>query len=231
MERLLISELFVSVQGEGVLTGIPSFFIRTSGCNLRCHFCDTPYASWAPVGDWTEIDAIMATLANKPMVRHVVLTGGEPMMAKGLPALVTRLRAAGYHITVETAATIFADLPVDLWSLSPKLANSTPGPEHAPWDTRHEKLRYQPDVIRQFLATDVTVQFKVVASEPADLIEIERMIAELGVAPDQVLAMPEGTSIESLNAVAAWLVPACIERGWRFCDRMHIRLFGHMPGT
>jgi len=71
----------------------------------------------------------------------------------------------------------------------------------------------------------------VVASEPADLIEIERMIAELGVAPDQVLAMPEGTSIESLNAVAAWLVPACIERGWRFCDRMHIRLFGHTPGT
>jgi 7-carboxy-7-deazaguanine synthase len=231
MTRLLLSEMFVSVQGEGTLTGTPSIFIRTSGCNLRCRYCDTPYTSWQPGGTQTELSEILAFVARHPHVRHAVLTGGEPMIAKGFPELVAALKGLGLHITVETAATVFADLPVDLWSLSPKLANSTPGEEHGAWRQRHEQLRFQPDVLKAFIGSGRPWQLKLVVGDPADLAEVDAMVAALGVDPAQVLLMPEGVSVAALDHVAKWLVPACIARGHRYCDRLHIRLFGHTPGT
>ncbi len=83
---MLISEIFYSIQGEGMLTGVPSVFIRTSGCNLRCNWCDTPYASWNPEGTARTIEQIVAEVQSHP-ARHVVLTGGEPMIAKDIAAL------------------------------------------------------------------------------------------------------------------------------------------------
>ena len=81
---MLISEVFYSLQGEGSLVGVPSVFIRTSGCNLRCAWCDTPYASWNPEGKNRSIDELIAEIDRHP-TEHVVLTGGEPMIAAGLP--------------------------------------------------------------------------------------------------------------------------------------------------
>src|SRR5438477_10105679 len=83
---MLISEIFHSLQGEGELTGVPSVFVRTSGCNLRCNWCDTPYASWNPEGEILSVEQVLTEIARYP-ARHVVLTGGEPMIAKELPAL------------------------------------------------------------------------------------------------------------------------------------------------
>ena len=103
---MLISEIFYSVQGEGILTGVPSIFIRTSGCNLRCRWCDTPYASWKPEGTELSVDAILTKLQDWPAARHVVLTGGEPMVAKDIDSLIRQIRTAGYHLTIETAGTI-----------------------------------------------------------------------------------------------------------------------------
>ena len=121
-----ISEIFYSVQGEGELTGIPSVFVRTSGCNLRCGWCDTPYASWAPEGPEMTIEAILAEVQKHP-TRYVVLTGGEPMVAKAMRDLCRELRSLGKHITIETAATIAPEaIDCDLASLSPKLSNSNP---------------------------------------------------------------------------------------------------------
>src|SRR5690348_5579341 len=78
--ELKIAELFYSIQGEGSLVGVPSVFVRTSGCNLRCRWCDTPYTSWQPEGtDWT-IERILDEVNAYP-ARHVVVTGGEPMIA------------------------------------------------------------------------------------------------------------------------------------------------------
>src|SRR6185369_12024657 len=102
---MLISEIFHSIQGEGELTGVPSVFVRTSGCNLRCNWCDTMYASWSPEGTDMSVDQIFAEVARHPS-QHCVLTGGEPMVAKGIRDLARVLRAAGKHITIETAATI-----------------------------------------------------------------------------------------------------------------------------
>src|SRR5215831_16384331 len=102
---MLISEIFYSIQGEGELTGIPSVFIRTSGCNLRCNWCDTMYASWEPEGKEMSTEEIV-TETDKYPARHFVLTGGEPMVAKGIHDLANALSRKGKHITIETAATV-----------------------------------------------------------------------------------------------------------------------------
>ena len=120
-----LSELFYSIQGEGKLVGVPSVFVRASGCNLRCNFCDTPYASWNPEGHNVPVEQIIEQAAAYP-TRYIVLTGGEPMIMPDVAELATKLKSAGSHVTVETAATVFKEMPVDLASLSPKLSNSTP---------------------------------------------------------------------------------------------------------
>src|SRR5947208_6221007 len=102
---MFVSEIFYSIQGEGELTGVPSVFIRTSGCNLRCSWCDTKYASWQPEGDDVPLDEIIAQVVTHPAT-HCVLTGGEPMIAKGIHELAARLRKLGRHVTIETAGTI-----------------------------------------------------------------------------------------------------------------------------
>src|SRR4051812_43256401 len=137
---ILVSEIFYSVQGEGELTGVPSVFVRTSGCNLRCRWCDTMYASWEPEGDLLSIPQIVAEVERHPAA-HVVLTGGEPMVAKDLPELARALRQSGWHITIETAGTVLpAGIACDLASISPKLSHSTPRPGEISqeWIARHE---------------------------------------------------------------------------------------------
>jgi hypothetical protein len=81
---MLISEIFYSIQGEGELTGVPSVFVRTSGCNLRCRWCDTKYASWNLEGEQKSVAEIVDRVCGFPGA-HVVLTGGEPMVAKDIP--------------------------------------------------------------------------------------------------------------------------------------------------
>src|SRR5256885_17048565 len=100
-----IADFFYSVQGEGLLTGVPSIFLRTTGCNLRCVYCDTPYTSWEPEGENLSIAQILGKLSMFP-ARHVVVTGGEPLLAPEIETLCEALRQSGYHITAETAATI-----------------------------------------------------------------------------------------------------------------------------
>lgn len=234
-----ISEIFHSIQGEGLLAGVPSVFIRTSGCNLRCRWCDTPYASWNPEGEEMGVDAIMERVLGYDC-RHAVLTGGEPMVASGIHNLAAALRAAGMHITIETAATIAPHLDgvgiaCDLASLSPKLANSTPDPEQAgPWRERHEKSRLQPEVIRQWLEA-VPAQLKFVVSDVEDLPEIEELLNEVGAVPgftrDRVLLMPEGTDVGKLRERGPVVAEMCLEHGFRFAPRLHIELFGNTRGT
>ena len=230
-----ISEIFHSVQGEGLMIGVPSVFIRTSGCNLRCRWCDTPYASWNPAGETMELDAIMKRVLSYKC-RHAVLTGGEPMVASGIHELAAALRAEGIHITIETAATIApGGIAFDLASLSPKLANSTPDATSAgPWSMRHEETRLNPGVIRQWLESGLS-QLKFVVSNVEDLPEIEELLNEVGVIPgftrDRVLLMPEGTDAEALRERGPVLAEICLEHGFRYAPRLHIELFGNTRGT
>jgi len=230
---MLIAEIFHSIQGEGELAGVPSVFVRTSGCNLRCTWCDTPYASWDPEGETMTVGDIVARVSAHP-ARHVVLTGGEPMIAKEIHELAAALRAGGLHITIETAATIVpGGIPCDLASLSPKLRNASPGERlGAAWKERHESLRWQPAVVGAWIAAH-EYQLKFVVAGPDDLAEIEAMLDELPVRPPpmKVLLMPEGIDAESLRERGSWLADICKDCGYRFCPRLQIELFGNRRGT
>lgn len=229
---MLISEIFYSVQGEGTLVGTPSVFVRTSGCNLRCRWCDTPYASWRPEGTEMSVDELLAAVLAHP-TRFVVVTGGEPMIAKAMPELLSRLRDAGKHITIETAGTVLpGGVACDLASISPKLSNSTPGAEAGAWVQRHEDTRTQPAVLRAWCES-YDYQLKFVISTADDLAEAQSVIASIGlpIPPEKVLLMPEGTSAEAIQARTSLLVEACKTHGYRYSPRLHIDLFGNRRGT
>ena len=224
--QVLVSEIFHSLQGEGSLIGVPSIFIRTSGCNLRCSWCDTPYTSWEPQGEQRSLDQIIDLVAPYP-ARHVVVTGGEPMIAPEIVPLTDRLRARGLHITIETAGTVFAPVACDLMSISPKLANSTPT---GSWAARHERLRFQPDVLRRLIES-YGYQLKFVVAEPGDVDEIRHMLDRLPVDRAKVILMPEGIELSILRERGAWLAEIAKREGFRFSPRLHIELWGNRRGV
>lgn len=229
-----IAEIFHSVQGEGELTGVPSVFIRTSGCNLRCTWCDTKYASWNPEGKELAVPEIVRHATAFP-ARHCVLTGGEPMIAKGLRELAGALQAAGRHITIETAGTIPPEaIACDLASLSPKLSNSTPAPGEIaePWRERHESSRLQPEVLRAWIEC-YPFQLKFVVEDARDLGEIDALLRAIDrpITPAKVLLMPQGIDPATLRDREQWLLDVCLRRGFRYCKRLHIELFGNTRGT
>lgn len=222
-----IAEIFYSLQGEGILTGVPSVFVRTSGCNLRCSWCDTPYTSWNPEGVELSIDEILERACHFTSARHVVLTGGEPMIAPGIVPLTERFRAKGMHITIETAGTVFAPVACDLMSISPKLANSTPD---GSFRAQHERLRLQPDVLGQLMAHS-DYQLKFVIAREQDIEELKAILSRIGAPPDKVVLMPEGTTRETLDERGVWIAEICKRYGFRFGTRLHIYLYGNRRGV
>jgi 7-carboxy-7-deazaguanine synthase len=223
---LKIAELFYSLQGEGSLVGVPSVFIRTSGCNLRCSWCDTPYTSWQPEGADLTLEQILDEVKAHP-ARHVVVTGGEPMIAPDIVPLTERLRALDLHITIETAGTVFRPVACNLMSISPKLANSTP---EGSWTAQHERLRIQPEKLRE-LMDRYEYQLKFVIREPADINEVRALVESLHAARDRVILMPEGIDPERLRERGVWLAEICKDEGFRFSPRLHVDLYGNRRGV
>lgn len=228
---MFISEIYKSVQGEGLLAGTESVFVRTSGCNLRCGFCDTPFASWNPEGYRASIEQILEQCLSLDC-RHVVITGGEPMLPSQICDLTAAIARAGKHITIETAGTVFRNVDCDLMSISPKLSNSAPPQSLGDrWQMRHELTRDRPDVIRRLVAGH-EYQIKFVVCSANDIHEIEKWLERFPeVRRDRVLLMPEGISAEALREKEAWMNEICQTRGFRYCPRWHILWFGNRRGT
>jgi 7-carboxy-7-deazaguanine synthase len=226
-----IAEIYRSVQGEGLLTGVSSVFVRTSGCNLRCWYCDTPFASWRPEGRDMAIDEIVAQVEEWD-TQHVVITGGEPMLFAELVPLCAALRCINRHITIETAGTLHLPVACDLMSISPKLASSAPSADVYPrWHRRHQRERHRPDVVRQLVA-EQEYQVKFVVDTPADLADVTHYLSEIPeIARGRVLLMPQGTDQEQLDARTRWLRPHCELLGLIFCPRKQIEWFGPVRGT
>ncbi len=308
-----IAEIFRSLQGEGRLTGVESIFVRTSGCNLRCGYCDTPYASWTPQGEELAVAEILdrveqhrqsprpafldvlspLPLAGEgPGVRaeedsrlkvqgsrfkvqapqnphlqipkspnpqipksptHLVLTGGEPMLFAELVPLAAELRRRGWHVTIETAGTLYLPVVCDLMSISPKLSNSSPLPlgepphcsplplgegpgvraeradeQYPKWAERHALHRHAPDVIRRLIA-QYDYQLKFVVDCPADCEEILAYLREFPeIERSRVMLMPQGVDAAALTEKARWLQPYCAAHELAFCPRRQIEWFG--PG-
>lgn len=227
---LRICEIYESVQGEGLLTGTPSIFVRTSGCNLRCWFCDTRFASWEPEGQhfsWSEIDRQTRQYRSS----HVVLTGGEPLIYSSVQPLSRALRRGDRHLTIETAGTVYQEVDCDLISISPKLSGSAPTDEQSSWYRAHQQRRDRLDVVMQFMR-EHDYQLKFVVDCQADAIEVLAYLERLKVYDgERILLMPQGTDAPTLERQASWLIPWCQQYGLRFCPRDHITWFGGRRGT
>lgn len=222
MARLQVVELFYSLQGEGILTGVPSVFVRLAGCNLRCVWCDSAHARAADAGQAVELEGVLRQVSAYP-TRFVVLTGGEPLLSPGLSALAAQLRATGRHITIETNGTRApGDIACDLASISPKLSHASSAPE------RDACTRIRPDVLAAWLDA-YECQLKFVVRGPDDLNEVRLVMGGIGrtIAPERVLLMPEGRGSREMT----WLVEACKRTGFRYCHRLHVHLFGDQRGT
>ena len=237
---LPINELFYSLQGEGKLAGMPTVFIRTSGCNLRCWFCDSYHTSWEPTHAWMDLDGIIEDVERHD-AEHVVLTGGEPMMHEASVELLERLGERGYHTTVETNGTIYRDAHIDLASISPKLASSTPTPDRDPtgegeWAERHEDRRIDMEALSG-LVDEYESQLKFVVTNPEDIAEITDLVERVRSAanrpvPDSdVLLMPEGVTREELEETRTMVAELAMEHGYRYTPRLHVDLWNDAPGT
>lgn len=233
-----------TIQGEGKLCGIPSLFIRLAGCNLRCCWqtiyghrsaCDTAYAAYELSGtQQMPVDDIYTTvLHNTPTISHLVITGGEPFLqAKELKLLCDKLKQNNrYHLTIETNATLFdpeVAQYVDLFSLSPKLSSSHVG--------QKQSCSIDLEVIRSFIdyarQNQKDFQLKFVYSCERDIDEIHKILAGLtGWKNEDILLMPLGGTLETLRINTMKTLEHCIRNGWRYCDRLHISLFGSKNGV
>jgi 7-carboxy-7-deazaguanine synthase len=243
-DALPVNELFHSLQGEGKLAGVPSTFVRTAGCNLRCWFCDSYHTSWEPTGAWQSVDSVVEAVTDQPG-DHVVLTGGEPTVHEACVDLIDRLADRGYHVTVETNGTVFRDAAIDLASLSPKLASSTPTDERPPaggdaavegWAERHENRRLDYDAMARYVEA-YDCQLKFVVTGPDDIGEIEALVERLrdvtsAPVPDEdVLLMPEGMTREALDRTRETVADLALEHGYRYTPRIHVDLWDDAPGT
>ncbi len=224
---MFVSETFVSLQGEGVLAGTPSFFIRTSGCNLRCDWCDTPYASWRPEGRRVTVRELLGLTAATGR-RHVVVTGGEPLLQRELRPLTEALAANGHHVTVETAGTLAPEFTCHLLSVSPKTGNSDPA---GVWRERHRALRRDLAPLARLLARHAEHQLKFVVRGEQDLPEIVALVGTLGVARERVSLMPEGRTAAEVTGRAAEVGRLCLREGFRYSPRLHLDLFGAGRGV
>jgi len=235
-------EIFLSLQGEGKNQGTPSVFVRTSRCNLYCVWCDTPYTwNWQGSGfahvEAREFDRDRATLELDVLevahqvrrfdCRRVVLTGGEPLLQAAECAALGRVLCAmdeRYQIEVETNGTIAPtpdlDASIDQYTVSPKLEHS--GVERA--------LRLRPAAL-EALARNPKSVFKFVVRDAGDVLSVAELARDYGIDRDLIYLMPLGTTPEELGVRRPSIAQACLERGYRFSDRLHIHLYGNRPGV
>lgn len=207
---------------------MPSFFIRTSGCNLRCRWCDTPDTSWVAEGRRRTVPELVAE-AEASGMGHIVITGGEPLLQREIGLVTRRLRAADLHVTVETAGTVDSDFECDLLSLSPKTASSDP---QGVWRERHRRRRMDLRPAARLLARFPNHQLKFVVQDGDDLPEVLEVVAQLEIHDrSRVQLMAEGRSAQEVAERAALIAGLCVQHGFRYTPRLHLDLFGGARGT
>lgn len=211
---MVLNEVFYSIQGEGANAGKPAIFIRFGNCNLKCKWCDSAYTWRAGENDNFEaaLPELFRMIRNWPKCKHLVITGGEPMLQQDAISAI-RHEFPDYYIEVETngsqEARCYDD--VDLFTVSYKTKNS--GNAEYELKTRNDKCVY-----------------KFVVCSKDDFDEIKHVIARYKLSADKIYLMPEGTSRSEILKKQAFIKKCCREHGWHFSTRLHILKWGNVRG-
>lgn len=226
-DSLPISEIFYSIQGEGVHAGWPSIFIRTYFCNLSCSWCDTKY-TWLgqdKAREGYEYRLIekrdLHELIMKYDCRHLVITGGEPMLHQRPLLFMLRELAGSYAIEIETNGTIkplqeLIDI-VEFFNVSPKLSNSG------------MSGRVSSEALDAYKRSG-KAWFKFVLCEKDDIYEVEDFVRRYNLPRDRVMLMPEGVDRDTIIIRSGWIAELCKSYGYIYCPRLHIMLYGNERG-
>ncbi len=216
-----INEIFKSIQGEGTTLGIPTVFVRTTGCNLNCNFCDTNYSKKEGF-KCTPEQLVKKVYEFKP--DNITLTGGEPLMQQeelaDFISLLIRKNEKTLFVEVETNGTIlpmpyFHNL-VNQYNVSLKLSNSGSSYES----------RTNEDAIKFFVYQEKAI-FKFVVDKEEDFYEINELEIKYGIPKRRIIIMPQGYSKEELEEKTKEVVKWCIKRNYRMTPRLHVMLYGN----
>lgn len=232
-----VVELFSTMQGEGKYLGVPSYFIRTTGCNLRCAWqnidssvtiCDTPYTSFNPEKGADIVVKGVINHLKKSNINHVVITGGEPTLNNDLSDIVNQFCDNGYHVTVETNGVIYhKGMPRAFMSLSPKLKSSY-SQESDKERELHLKNNNFMESCREWMRSN-DYQFKFVGNDKNDVNEVRDIQSQLSIPNNKIYLMPQGISQEQFKN-REWLIDVCIKNGWNYTPRLHIDVWGNVRG-
>lgn len=241
MDKIAISEIFYSIQGEGKTMGSRSVFVRLGGCNLMCGGQGTQFdqdlhngATWRcdTIEVWMKAQSVEIYQAlNDEMIEHLkngahlIITGGEPLMQqKAIHELIRLARfKAGRKIFVEieTNGTImpseFLISLVDQWNVSPKLANS--GNERA--------IRINEKALNFFNANDQAFFKFVVSGSGSEIPEIQ----DLGLKSDKIWLMPQGESRSAIDQIGFQVAELCKNNGYNYSHRLHLSLWDQKTGV
>ncbi len=224
-----ISEIFSSIQGEGIHAGKPSVFLRTALCNLKCVWCDTKY-TW----DWDNYDyskevhelpiekVIEKIKQFEP--KHIVITGGEPLIQQNdIASLLSKL-GDDYFVEVETDCTIIPNSAmlehVNHWNVSPKTSNSG----------NSREAREIPQCYDFFAKLENSV-FKFVIENESDLVEIDELITKYSIPKNKILLMPQASTKDELNLKKEEIEKIAKAKGLLFSSRLQVERWGNQRGT
>jgi 7-carboxy-7-deazaguanine synthase len=241
-----VPEIFYSVQGEGHSMGQPAVFVRAANCNLSCYWCDTEYtwlwqgvtakhvklqaSNYIPLKKADALFELDINTVVEQVLAHacerVIFTGGEPMLQqRAFAALATALveHNADLILEIETNGTLLPisalDGHVAQYNVSVKLQGSG----------NPDRKRINSEAVT-FFARDARAYFKFVIADADDLAEVQSLVDKFRLAKSRVLLMPEGTTREQLDIKAPMLIDYCKRYGFRYSDRLHIRLYGDQRG-
>lgn len=219
-ETLKLSEIFYSLQGEGIDAGKPAVFIRTALCNLSCVWCDTKYTwDWSHYDYDREVSEMTISSIQEQISRfdtkHCVITGGEPLIQQTkLIPLLSNLKNEDYFIEVETNATILPsemlERFVDRWNVSPKLQNSSISKQYR-----------EVQSCMEYYAKNSKAVIKFVICNQSDLAEVKTLVGKYKLKSQRIILMPEGNSAAEIIEKSKWLAEICQSNGYRLSVRLH----------